>query len=305
MRASIRRLLERREAGLAGALLCACTLLAIASPHFLTVANLLTIGRNASEVGILALGMTIVLILGQVDLSVGSTYAAGAIATGTALAATGSTPLAIAAGLSVGALVGLLNGVAVGYFHLNSFMVTLGTLNIVRGLVLLETQGASVSVEGHGIPQSQIDAFSFLGSQLPGGINMELIIFLALAAVTSWALRSTKLGFDMFATGGNQEAARIAGLRVPVVIVVAFVISGLFAALAGVLALSFVGTMAPSTGGELAFDVFAAAVIGGASLSGGRGSMLGTLLGALFLSVARNGFILIGVSSSLKPPRSA
>lgn len=292
-----RRQSQRREAGLAGALLLTCIFLSFASPYFLDPGNLLSIGRNGSEVGILALGMTVVLIVGQVDLSVGSVYAAGGIVSGTFLVSTGSPFLAVGLALFAGGIAGLVNGILVGYAKLNSFMVSLGTLNLVQGLLLLWTMGASVTIAGHDLTGQQTAPFLFIASNLPGGINMELVIFVILATTTAWMLGSTKIGFYIFAVGGNPEAARIVGLQVPMVTVTAFIISGIFASLAGISALSFVGSMNPTTGTDLEFDVFAAAVIGGASLAGGRGSILGTFLGAMFLSVIRNGFILIGVSS--------
>ena len=292
-----RRQIQRREAGLAGALFFTCVFLSFASPYFLEPGNLLSIGRNASEVGILAVGMTVVLIVGQVDLSVGSVFAAGGMTSAIILASSRSPLVAVGAALAAGATTGLVNGVLVGYAKLNSFMVSLGTLNVVLGLILLWSNGGTVVIAGHGLTDQEVAPFVFLGSTLPGGINMELVIFACVAITTAWMLRTTKLGFNMFAIGGNTEAARIAGLRVPLVTVIAFIICGIFAALAGVLSLSFVGSMTPISGADLEFDVFAAAVIGGASLAGGRGSILGTVLGAVFLSVIRNGFILIGVSS--------
>jgi ribose transport system permease protein len=274
--------------------------LTLLTPNFASLGNLLTIGRNASEVGIIALGMTIVLITAHVDLSVGAVYAAGGIAAGLLLIATGSAYVAIAGGIAVGCSVGIVNGILAGYLGLNSFMVTLATLGIVRGITVIATGGTTVSISGHGIPDDQLELFRLLGTKLPSGITGQLIIFLVLVAVMAWILRSTKPGFLLYAVGGNPEASRIVGIRVPRVVVGAFAVSGAFAALAGITAMSFVGSLNPASGAGLEFDVFAASVIGGASLAGGRGSMIGTMLGALFLSVARNGFILLGVSAFMQ-----
>ena len=293
----IRARLQAREAGLFVALLVTMVVLTLLSPNFASVGNLLTVGRNASEVGIIALGMTVVLIVAHVDLSVGAVYASGGIAAGLTLVATGSFALSMAAGIAVGLLVGAVNGVLVGFVGLNSFMVTLATLGIVRGVTVIATGGTTVSISGQGVPSDQLDLFRLLGAKLPGGINTQFLTLLLLVLVMTWLLRATKPGFMAYAAGGNPEAARIAGIRVPLVIIGAFMVSGALAALAGIMAISFVGSMNPATGSGLEFDVFAAAVIGGASLSGGRGSMFGTLLGALFLSVARNGFILLGVTA--------
>ncbi len=292
-----RRQLQAREAGLAIALVATALALTLASPFFLTVGNMLTVGKNASEIGILALGMTIVLVTANVDLSVGAIYAAGGITASIVLVATGSPFLAIAAAIFVGAGIGSVNGALTGFLGLNSFMVTLATLNIVRGLALWATGGGTVTLSGHDLSEGQLAPIEFLADRVVGGINMEFIFFLTLVVVLGWMLRATKLGFNLYAVGGNPYAARNVGISVPLIVLAAFAISGALAAFTGVLALSFVGTMNPLTGAGLEFDVFAASVIGGSSLSGGRGSMVGTMLGALFLSVARNGFILLGISA--------
>jgi ribose transport system permease protein len=293
----LRRQLQAREAGLFVALVVTMVVLTILTPNFASIGNLLTVGRNASEVGIIALGMTIVLITANVDLSVGAVYAAGGIVAGMVLIATGSVFVAVPAGIAAGLLVGMVNGILIGYAGLNSFMVTLATLGIVRGATVIATGGTTVSLSGKGIPPDQLDLFRLLGTKLESGINTQLIIFIALVVIATWLLRSTKPGFLAFATGGNPEAARIVGIRVPFVVIGAFMVSGALAAVAGMTAIAFVGSMNPASGAGLEFDVFAASVIGGASLAGGRGSMIGTLLGALFLSVARNGFILLGVTA--------
>ena len=269
LRGGLAGMLRARELGLLIALAVMCTGIAIAEPRFLELENLLTVGRNSSEVGIMALGMTIVLIAAQVDLSVGALYAAGGVFAGLVFKDTGSAPVAIAAALGVGAAVGAMSGALVGFGGLNSFMVTLGVLTIMAGVLQLVTDGNAVSLPFGGPQADATGPFTTLGGKV-AGVHAELLVFLALVV--------------------------IAGIRVPVVTMFAFVISGVLATLAGVLAFSFAGSMGPSGGTGMEFDVFAASVIGGASLAGGRGSMLGTLLGALFLAVARNGFILMGAS---------
>lgn len=283
-----------RETGLLVALVVVCAGMAIAAPAFLTLDNLFAIGRNSSEIGIMALGMTLVLITAQVDLSVGAMYSAGGIMAGLTLTHTGSPILALVAALAVGLTTGCLNGVLVGPLGLNSFMVTLGTMSVVTGVLALITSGGSVSLPDSGPEAANVDTFLLLAKTLPGGINMELVFLVLLVLFLGWGLRNTTFGFRMFAVGGNPRAARIGGIRVSRVIVGAFAISGALSAFSGVLAFSFVGSMDSSSGTNLMFDVFAASVIGGSSLTGGRGSMFGTLLGALFLSTARNGFILLG-----------
>jgi ribose/xylose/arabinose/galactoside ABC-type transport system permease subunit len=289
--------LQAREAGVGIALGLSALALALASPNFLTVGNLLTVGLNAAGIGILALGMTIVLVTANIDLSVGATYAAGGVTAGLVIAATGSPVAGVIAALGVGAIIGTANGILVGIVGLNAFMATLATLNIVRGITFWATGGSTVSLSGHGFSAEQLAFIDFLASKLPGGVNMELVFFLAFVVVLGWVMRSTRFGFNLYAAGGNPFAARTAGISVPKVILSAFITCGMLASFVGVLALSYVGTMNAGSAQGIEFDVFAAAVVGGASLSGGRGSMVGTLFGALFLSIARNGFILLGISA--------
>jgi len=284
--------LQVREAGVVVVLILLAIGMSIIAPGFFTAGNLWAIGRNASEVGVMALGMSVVLITAQVDLSVGALYGAGGITAGLLLSQGNQAVVAIGGGLIVGVVVGLVNGVLTGYVGLNSFMVTLGTLNVVSGILEVVTNGATVSLP----VSNNVNFFSGLAQQLPGGANMEFVLFLVLVAILGWLLRNSRFGFNLYAVGGNPVAAAIAGTRVPLVITGAFMLSGALAAFAGMLAMSFVGSMNPSSGTGLEFDVFAASVIGGSSLAGGRGTMFGTLLGALFLSLVRNGFILLGVS---------
>ena len=201
---------QAREAGLFAARSRRSVAPTIITPNFASLGNLLTIGRNASEVGIIALGMTIVLITAHVDLSVGAVYAAGGIAAGLLLAATGSAYVAVAGGIGgVGAIVGLTNGILAGYLGLNSFMVTLATLGIVRGSTVIATGGTTVSISGQGVPDDQLEVFRLLGTKLPSGITGQLVVFLILVVITAWILRSTKPGFLLYAVGGNAEASGI------------------------------------------------------------------------------------------------
>ena len=287
-----------RQAGLILVLLIIAAGLSVGSPAFLTVENLLQVGRNSSEIGIMGLGMTAVLITGNVDLSVGALYAVGGITAGLVLNHTSSPVLAIASALLVGVAVGLFNGTLVGVLGLNSFMATLGTFSILIGALQFVSGGTAMSLPYTGEAANHVGTFNFLGGKILDVIQVELLFMLALVALMGLLFRNTTLGFQMYAVGGNAAAARIGGIRVPIVVLITFAISGVLAAFTGILGFSFVGSMDPTTGADpsLMFDVFAASVIGGASLLGGRGGAFGTLLGALFLNIVRNGFILMGVN---------
>lgn len=287
------RALRARELGLVLVLLITALVLSVLSDSFANTSNLLNIGRNASELGIIALGMTIVLITRHIDLSVGAIYGLGGITAGKLLEAGQPVTIAVAGALGLGVMVGLLNGVLVGYLKLNSFMVTLAMLNVVLGTMSLWTSGTTVSLPATPEAQKLLIFGDAIGET---GLNTQFVLLLGAVILLGLFLRFSTLGFNMYAAGGNPDAARIAGVQVPAVVTAAFCFSGFLAAFAGVMAMGFVGSTNPSAGIGLEFDVFAAAIIGGASLAGGRGTMIGTLLGAIFLSLVRNGFILLGVS---------
>ncbi|HEV7254681.1 MAG TPA: ABC transporter permease [Mesorhizobium sp.] len=293
------RLLQAREAGVFFALLSLCLFLAVATDGFLTSTNLLNVGRQVSLLGIMAVGMTFVLISGEVDLSVGSIYAFSGLATGMLIIAGWALGPALAAGLLTGAGIGFLNGLLSTYGRLPSLIATLGMLSMVRGAALLLTNGQPVTVNArNGADADVLAAFSFMGQGYVFGIvPMQLIFFLGIAALGWFVLSFTTFGFRVFAVGGSAKAARVSGISVYAVKIWAFVLMGVLAALAGILSLAFLPSgQAGRTGLGLELDVIAATIVGGASLSGGEGTILGTILGVLIIGVMRNGLVLMGVS---------
>ena len=284
----LKGLFAARETGILLALLIICTLLTLTTSNFLTVQNLLNVGRQVSLLGIMAIGMTFVLIAREVDLSIGSIYAAGGLSTGLLIVHAWPLIPAIGGGLIIGSAIGCLNGVLSTYGRLPSFIATLGMLSVVRGAALLVTNGEPVTVN-----TSKGGREDVIFNRIP-----MLLIFFALIAVAAWCLLSkTTFGFRVYAVGGSEKAARLSGIHVSQTKILTFALMGLLSAMAGILSLAFLPSgQAGRTGVGLELDVIAAAIVGGASLSGGEGTILGTILGVLIIGVLRNGLILLGIS---------
>lgn len=291
----IRKLLHAREAGVFAALVLLFILGSVLSPSFLQTGNLLSVGQQISQIGIMAIGATFVIVNGEIDLSVGSIYALAAISTGMAIAAGLAWPLAVVIGLGVGVVAGLLNGLAVVLLGVPSFIVTLGSLSVFRGVTLLISDGAPISLSSS---QPGVAEFTLLGQgRLFGVIPMQLIIFAVIAAIGVILLSRSRLGFNTYAVGGNQEAARLVGIDVKKVKLTAFILSGLTAAVAGILGLSFLSYVQGVTGTGLELTVISAVIIGGAALFGGSGTMWGTIIGVAFIGLLQNILNINGISS--------
>lgn len=260
----------------------------IATPDFLTGPNLLNIGIQASVIAVLAFGLTFVIVAAGIDLSVGSVAALSAMGSAW-IFSQGSMPgwIAVVGGLSIGALSGAVSGFAVAYGRLPSFIATLAMLSVARGLTL-------VISDGRPIPTAP--EVSFLGGSI-GVIPMPIVVLAVAGSVAALILNFTVMGRYMYAVGGNTEAARLSGVPVRKVLVTVFALSGLFAALAGLLLSGRLDSAQPQAAVGYELDAIAAVVIGGASLAGGVGRISGTLVGALVLVVIRNGLNLLNVSS--------
>ena len=288
-----------RETGILLALLIICSALTLSTTSFLTLQNLLNVGRQVSLLGIMAIGMTFVLISREVDLSIGSIYAIAGLSTGMLIVSGWLLFPAMGTGLLIGSAIGCLNGLLSTYGRLPSFIATLGMLSVVRGAALLITNGQPVTVNttkgGRG---DVIDQFYFLGQgHLFDRIPMLLIFFILIALAAWFLLSKTTFGFRVYAVGGNEKAARLSGIQVFQTKILTFSLMGLLSALAGILSLAFLPSgQAGRTGVGLELDVIAAAIVGGASLSGGEGTIFGTILGVLIIGVLRNGLILLGIS---------
>ncbi|MFE9661129.1 ABC transporter permease [Streptomyces sp. NPDC005955] len=291
----LRRLLHAREAGVFAALVLLFLLGTVLTPGFAQSDNLLSVGQQIAQIGIMAVGVTFVIVNGEIDLSVGSTYALSAISTGMLISDGWAWPLAMGTGLAVGALAGLLNGLAAVVLGVPSFIVTLGTLSVFRGIALLISDGAPISLSSS---QSGVAEFNLLGQgELFGVIPMQLVFFAAVAAIGVVLLARSRFGFNSYAVGGNREAARLVGVHVNRVKLTAFVLSGFTAGLAGVLGLSFLSYVQGVTGQGLELTVISAVIIGGAALFGGSGTMWGTVIGVAFIGLLQNILNIRGISS--------
>ena len=272
----------------AGALIVITIYLSFASPFFLTLDNLFNIVAQTAVTAIIALGMTFVIITAGIDLSVGSVAAlAGVLGVQLMVNLGMSWPLAVICGTLVGGVAGLTNGLLITWARLAPFIATLGMLSVARGLVNIITGAVAV----FGVP----DSFRLLGQGLIDGIPIPLITLVVLAIVAHLVLSRTRLGRYTYAIGSNKEAARLSGIRVGAYLVAVYVLQGLLAGFGGMIAMSRVASGQPNFGDGLELDVIAAAVIGGASLFGGQGTILGTLIGAFLIAVIRNGAVLLNI----------
>jgi ribose transport system permease protein len=265
-------------------------------PQFLTSSNLLNVAHQISIIAIVAVGMTLVIITGGIDLSVGSLIALGAVISTLLIREVGgareATPLAMVlsglGGILVCGLAGALSGVTVTFFRVPSFIVTLTVMLVARGIAMLLTGNESV----YEVPAS----FVWLGGGATLGRIPNAVVLMGLLYALAHVLMSrTVLGRYLYAVGGNAEAARLSGLPVALVLLFAYTMCGLLAGLGGVVMASQLKSAAASFGKAYELYVIAAVVVGGASLSGGRGKVLGTLVGAFIIAVIQNGMNLIGV----------
>lgn len=278
-----------RDTGTLIGLISIVVLFGLLAPDFVSQRNLLNILQQSSINACLALGMTLVIISGGIDLSVGPTAAIAAVITATLLVAGIPVPLAILAGLGIGVVCGLVNGVLVAYAGLQPFIVTLGTLSTYRAIALIYTGGNPVL----GVPQGFRALFNGSLMGIPNAV-----IMVAVVALLAWMLlKKTPLGEYLLAVGGNEEAAYVAGVPIAVTKITAYVISGVLAALASMILIGRLGAAEPILGNLWELDAIAAAAIGGASLMGGKGSVIGTILGAIILGAMRNGLTLMNVQA--------
>jgi len=273
-----------------GTLLLLCSVLSFASPHFLTTQNLLQIGLQISIVAILAVGQALVIIAGGIDISVGSTVAFSGIAAVLALREGAPWPAAALGGVLAGGLVGAVNGGLATAARLPPFIATLGTMGLVRGLTLIVSGGVNLIFP---FPPG----FAALGGERALGLPIPLLILVAVAGLFQAVLSLTSYGRRLYALGGNAEAARLSGIAVHRTLASAYVLCGLLSGLAGVILAARLGIGQPTAAEGYELDVIAACVIGGASLSGGRGSVAEALLGALLIGVLRNGCNLLDISA--------
>lgn len=283
----IRRVLL--DNGALSALVVLVVAMSLLSGDFLTTQNLLNVGIQAAVTAILAFGVTFVIVSAGIDLSVGSVAALSAtVLAWSATSAGVPVVLAVVLAILTGIACGFVNGALVSYGKLPPFIATLAMLSIARGLSLVISQGSPIAFP---------DSVSRLGDTLGGWLPVPVLVMIAMGLVTALVLGRTFIGRSMYAIGGNEEAARLSGLRVKRQKIVIYALSGLFAAVAGIVLASRLVSAQPQAAQGYELDAIAAVVIGGASLAGGVGKASGTLIGALILAVLRNGLNLLSVSA--------
>ncbi len=266
------------------------TALAFASPYFFTQQNILNILLQSSTVGILAAGVTLVLIAGEIDISVASVQALAATVSATVIIThDGSVALGIAAGILVAVVAGSLNGYATIYARIPSFIVTLAMLGIAQGAAFLVTGGQAIGEFPH--------SYGVLGQGKVGPVPVPVIIAGAVYLVLHLLLSQTPFGLNVYAVGGSRNASRLAGLRIERTIMTVFVISGALSGLAGIILSARLDAAHGSFGASDLLDAVAAVVIGGTSLFGGAGGVIGTLGGVVIISTIRNGLVLLNVEA--------
>lgn len=267
-----------------------CLVLALSTPKFFTVPNLMIIGTQVSINALLAFGVTFVIITGGIDLSLGSMVAvAGVVAATFAHPDTYPVLVPILAGLLGGVAIGAFNGFVVTKSKVPPFIVTLGTMTIGRGLALILSKGRPIS--------NLSDEFNFIGGGNIAGIPFPIIILIIAFIICTVLLNKTILGRYMYAVGGNEPAARASGIKVNNVKMWVYTICGLLSAMGGILLTSRITTGQPNAGAGFELDAIAAAIIGGTSTSGGTGTITGTLIGALLIGVISNSLDLLNVTS--------
>lgn len=280
-----------RQLGPVLALIVLVVIVTILNPSFIQPSNLMNLLRQVSINALIAFGMTFVIITGGIDLSVGSILALASALTAGMMVAGIDPVLAMIGGVVIGAVLGLVNGLIITKGRVVPFIATLSTMTIYRGLTLVYTDGNPITKFDGGF------AFAFLGRGYWFGIPVPVVVMLIVVALLYVLLHKTTFGRKTFATGGNEKAAYIAGISSTKVKLVIYAISGAAAALAGLILTSRLNSAQPTAGAAYEMDAIAAVVIGGTSMAGGKGRILGTLVGALIIGTLNNGLNLLGVSS--------
>ncbi len=264
--------------------------LSIACPNFLKFSNIMVGIRQAVYTAIVGFAMTFVISLGGIDLSVGSTVGISGMVLAAMILGGQNIYLAILVVLLLGALIGLVNGILVTKLGMAYFIATLGTMSILRGMIYVYTKG--IPLYGLKYPEIQ-----FFGQGYIGPVPVPIILTLLLLAVSCYLFYKTRFGRYTVSIGSNEDAARLVGIHVDKIKILVFVLSGVFCAVAGIILASRSEAAVPTAGNAYEMDAIAATVIGGTSMSGGKGNMLGTALGAILMATIKNGLSLLNVNT--------
>ena len=261
----------------------------VTTDTFWSTNNIMQILRQSAVYVIMGIGMTFVVLTGGIDLSQGSLLALCCVTSGMTLNATSSIPLCILVALATGFFVGLVNGVIVAYIKIPAFIMTLGSMYIVRAITLWITNSEQIAVKN--------DSFSFIGQGFLFGIPVPVYVFILIAIVAYVFLSHTATGRYIFAVGSNMETARLSGVNVERTTIQVFVLSGMAIALASIVYLARLTAAQPTADQSYEMEAVAATVIGGTSIAGGEGGIFGTVIGAIIVTVIRNGLVQLGVGS--------
>lgn len=274
-------------------LLILVIIVSVLSPTFFTVSNLLNVFRQTSINAIIAAGMTFVILTGGIDLSVGSILAFSGAVAASMLASGSSVIVATIVAVVIGAVSGFANGIVISKGKLQPFIATLATMTILRGLTLVFTDGKPVSIGA----SSNAISFGKIGGGQIAGIPTPAIIMVLAFALCFYILTQTKMGRYVYALGGNEEATKLSGLDTDKIKTYVYTISGILAAIAGVIVTARLYSAQPTAGSGYELDAIAAVVLGGTSLSGGQGTIIGTVIGALIIGILNNALNILDVSS--------
>lgn len=285
----MKALLKYEQMALLLSLIGLCIISTIISPVFLSVNNLMNVLRTASLTAICAMGYMFVILLGEMDLSVGSMQAVVGIVSVMILNFTKNVPAALLGGIITGAVLGSINGLLVTKAGINSLIASLGTMAILRGSAYIITNGISI--------QANIPGFEVLGTGYVGPFPIPFLIAVVIFAALYFVLNKTVFGRNIYAVGGNNSAARLCGINVGRIKMAAYIIVGVLTALSGYILACRLNSAQPNAGDGFEFQVISAVVLGGVSLSGGKGNLTGAVIGVLILSVLSNVLVLAGVSS--------
>ncbi|MCY6959160.1 ABC transporter permease subunit [Clostridium brassicae] len=269
-------------------LIVLCIVVAIISPRFLTVSNIKNVLTQVSVNTVIAVGMTFVILTGGIDLSVGSTLAICGAVAAAITKGTGNVFMAIVVSLIIGAVVGFINGFFVSKGKIQAFIVTLATMTIFRGVTQVYTNGTPISGLGKD--------FGVIGNKTLLQIPIPVVITIVVFLIAYYVLSETRYGRYLYALGGNEDSARLSGINTNRTKTAVYIISGITAAISGIIVTSRIGSASATAGVGYELDAIAAVVLGGTSLSGGEGSVAGTIIGALIIGVLNNGLNLMNVS---------
>jgi ribose transport system permease protein len=287
---SLLAFIKHREMNILAVLIIVGVIISLFSPYFLTINNIMGVSRTISITAIMAIGMTMVIITGGIDLSVGSIMGLSSLMTALMFQNGYPTLAAVTVGILVGITAGLLNGLLITKVNLPPFIATLGTLSIGRGLIYIITKGFPVTPD---IPES----YSYIGQGYLGFVPIPVIAMLFLMIVFSVIMSRTRFGRHVYAIGGNETAARLSGVKTNLTKTMVYVLSGTISAVAGIILFARLSSAEPASGFGAELEVIAAAAIGGASLAGGYGSIIGAIIGAALIGVISNGIVLLNINT--------